>query len=64
MPTSEEIDALIKEEDEALEQKYQRLLKKRQELDARIAETVKALGEQKMMNHILEGIKSDLEKQG
>jgi hypothetical protein len=62
-PTSGELEVQIKEEDKALEEKYQRLLEKRQELDGRITETVKAMEERQMMHQILERLKAELEQQ-
>ena len=46
-------------EDKALERKYQRLLKKRQEIDEQIADTVKALEDQRTMSKLLEKFKAD-----
>ncbi len=64
VPTSEDLDALIKEEDRALEQKYQCLLKKRQAIDEQITKTIIAMQEAQRMNEILKNLMADPEKQG
>jgi len=55
VPTSEELE----DEHRALEEKYQRLLKKRQEIDEQIADTIEALENDRMVTELLKQLKSD-----
>lgn len=56
IPTSEELES----EDRALEEKYQRLLKKKQAIDDQIAQTIKALEEQRMLTELLKQLEADV----